>query len=175
MFETSSLGHWWRIVARNLSSMVIATVLDSGLRFVAYGIAAQRLGPEAFGLNAWMYSAAFFFGGIADFGLQTLGVREIATHRDNIAITVSRILSLKIILTLLSFLMMVLFVFVTQTTTQARWLGLIYCFSLFGISTFAWILIGLEEMHYPAIAKIANGAGVFVLVLLLIHSSEDLI
>jgi O-antigen/teichoic acid export membrane protein len=166
---------WLLTIARNFSITMLSSVMDSVLRFIAYGYLAKRLGPKAFGVNAYMYTTMLFFGSLADFGLRIFGAREIAAHPDEVEKKVSHILSLKFVFMISAFVMMQVFVVSTRSTEQEIWLGFIYGLGLFGLSTADWILIGLEQMHYTGIARLINGIGVFVLTLIFIQGPQDLL
>lgn len=166
---------WGQIVFQNFSATMVSSVVDSALRFLAYGYLARQLGPEMFGINSFMYTTTFFFGSFSDFGLRILGAREIAAHPDRAEEQVSATLSLKIVFMVAAYALMQVFVFLTRGSTQVRTLALIYGLSLFGFNTADWILMGLEQMHYLGIAKIIHGVGVFTLALILVRGPEDLL
>jgi O-antigen/teichoic acid export membrane protein len=154
---------------------MVAGVLDAGLRFLGYGYLAKQLGPEAFGINSFMYTTTFLFGSLSDFGLRILGAREIASHPDKIEEQVSVTLSLKLALMVTAYMLMQVFVWLTRDSAQVRWLAAIYGLSLFGFNAADWILMGLEQMHYLGIARILNGVGVFALIVALVQGPEDLL
>ena len=118
LIKRNILPTWLLTIARNFSVTMFSSVMDSVLRFIAYGYLAKRLGPEAFGINAYMYATMLFFGSLADFGLRIFGAREIAAHPDEVEKKVSTILSLKLVFMMTAFVVMQIFVVLTRNTGQ---------------------------------------------------------
>jgi len=165
-----------RKIIRNFSSLAISSALDRTLRFVAYSYLARVLGAEAFGMNSFAYTTFIFFSGIANFGMRTLGSREIATHRDEVKRYASNILTMRLVLSVVAFAAMQIFAGVLEQRAEARLLSLIYGASVFfSLQTVDWILMGLEEMQFVGWAIALNGVLNCGLLLTLVSGPEHLL
>jgi O-antigen/teichoic acid export membrane protein len=89
------------------------------LPFILWFIAAERLGPEKFGVFSYALAFASVFEILADLGLRDYVVREIARDRGALVLA-SRILSWRLLLVLVTMVAAVLVFEITRPTAEAR-------------------------------------------------------
>ncbi|MBN1580631.1 MAG: flippase [Anaerolineae bacterium] len=165
-----------RKIVRNFFSLAASSTLDRALRFVAYSYLARVLGVEAFGVNSFAYTAFMFFSGVGDFGIRTLGSREIATHKEDVKTYASNLWTMSLVLSVIAFVAMQIFAGVTEPRIEVKLLFLIY-----GISVLAnpriidWVLLGMEEMQFVGGIIALNGILNCGLLLFFISKPEHLL
>jgi PST family polysaccharide transporter len=120
------------------------------------------IGPEKFGLIAFAQALIQYFLIVTDYGFSLTATRRISVFRDEkkkIWQIFSAVMSVKLMLSALSFLVLVLLVYLVPRFNQDP---LVYLFS-FGVvvgNTFfpVWYLQGTEKMKYIAVINIITAA-----------------
>jgi len=148
-----------RRITKNFTSLLLSNVLSQVLILWAVVQLARVLGPEHFGKYIFAQVIALYFLYLADFGLQTLGTREVARQRETgSAPLIGRILLVRLGLAAAVYLLLLSAVWTVPMTEEVREL-----ISLFGLIVFPaallleWVFQGMEEMEYVGIGRIARG------------------
>lgn len=149
-------------IAKNtflLSSSQIATFLFG---FLYLGFLSRSLGVVNLGLYSFTMTFVYSFIPVADFGLERLVLRDISRAGEKTADYFARLLPLRVVLSLVAYLiMLVLALILGQTTRQLLYLA------IFGLSLLPYNLIFLltnfqnakEEMKYASFANAAITLG----------------
>jgi len=106
-----------RSVLRNFTAIGIAHLADRAIVFLFMVYAARVLGPQAFGEYLLIGTYIMFFSITFTAGLLPVAVREIVRHRDNPRPTFEATLSLRLVLGLLAYGLLLLLVVLAQPTT----------------------------------------------------------
>jgi O-antigen/teichoic acid export membrane protein len=115
----------------------------------------------------------FFF--ITDFGLQTLGARNIARDRAKRNYYLINILCLRSILAVISFGLLCVLALLIKKDELTKQLLLLYGLSIFTTAfLIEWVFQGLEEMKQVGVGKVLNKIIYFALILIFVRGLEDI-
>ncbi len=158
-----------RRAAKNFLSLSVAQIISRAVLFLVTIYLARTLGAAGFGRMRFAWAIVLYFMLITNLGLITLGVREVARNKDRIDNYVGNILSLRIVLALLSFFLLLAFVALIDKTTEVKCLIIFYGFYLFSYALLLeWLFQGVEKMGSVGISRILDkllyGGLVFLLV-----------
>jgi O-antigen/teichoic acid export membrane protein len=163
-------------IFKNFYFLIIGQVL-SGLIFIVTSIYAARvLGPAEFGKLGFAESVLMFFLIFVNFGLDIIGMREIARNKELSNDYAERILSLKLIFSFFSFIALLIFTLYIKKPIDTKYTIILYGLSLFPLSLFLdWFYQGIEKMQYRSLAlvirEILYATGIF----LFVHNSTQLL
>jgi O-antigen/teichoic acid export membrane protein len=159
---------------KNFSSVGISNILSQLLLFLLGAYYARILGKEYFGNISVVQQVMIYFTMIVLAGLQTFGMREVAKGTDNIANIVGDILSLRLVLAALCYILILCTaVFIRKDYVFASLLA------LYGITVIPtalnldWVYIGLQEMQHNAVYVIIKSTILFLLVFLFVSKPEN--
>lgn len=165
-----------RRILKNLAFLAIADFFNKALVFVAVAYLARTLKAEGFGKIEFAQAIAVYFMLLANQGLATFGAREIARHNSDIKRYANHILSIRLLLALLSYILLVVFTFSVPQSAEIKNLLLIYGFAMFALSlTLDWVFQGTERMEYIALAQTVNQAAYAGGLFLLVRGYEQLL
>lgn len=142
------------------------------LPFITFPYLYRVLGVEKVGLIAFAQASVQYFVLLTDYGFNLSATGKISINRDNkekVSQIFSSVITIKFLLLLVSFLVMLLFVF-TIPKFRADSLVYIYTFGIVVGSVLfpVWFFQGMEKMRYIALlnllAKLLFTVAVFVLV-----------
>ncbi|OAV39927.1 flippase [Clostridium saccharobutylicum] len=136
-------------VVRNFISLTFANVLGQVLMFISVVYTAKYFGPDNFGIINFSNTIITYFTALASFGLQSLCVLEIAKSKKNNDYKINTILSLKLILaTIVYILVIILAIFINKSIVYKLNI-LFYGLSIFPNAIYVdWIFNANEEMQY---------------------------
>lgn len=162
-----------RRTAQNLLFVALGEFLGPLLGFFILAYLARTLGVANFGMINFA-QAIFSYGLLLNYlGLPTLGTREVARSIDYPKI-VSSILSVRLFLSLLGFILISIISLVLPKSNETKTLVILYGFSLFVTSLFLdWFYQGKEAMEYLAMSRIINYLVYFLLVIITIRQQND--
>ncbi len=89
-------------VVKNTGLMLASNLFQKILKLVLVALIARMLGVSDFGLYSFVFSYVILFGILANPGLDTLNLRDIAQDKKNVKSILATALSLKIVLSLLT-------------------------------------------------------------------------
>ena len=165
-----------RRAAKNFLSLSIAQLVSQAVLFLTIIYIARTLGADGFGKIAFAQAVILYFSLIANLGLSTLGIREVARNRNNVDSYVGNILSLRLLLTALSFLLLLVFIAVIGKSPEEKSLLILFGLSLFSSALWlGWLFQAVEKMGFIAWARVLDKIFYGALVILLIKDSRQLL
>ena len=161
-----------KIVLENAISLSTLQGINYILPLIILPYLIRVIGPEKFGLIAFAQAFVQYFMILTDYGFSVLATREISLCRgqkDRLSAIFSSVMTVKIILTIVSFLILFFTVsFIPKFKND--WLvyplsfGAVVCNALFPI----WFFMGIEKMEYISRLNILAGIvyllGIFIFV-----------
>lgn len=160
-------------IAKNFLSIGSANLISQLLVFLIGTYYARILGKSNFGNISVVQAILVYFTMIALLGLQTYGTREISKNRANASIIVGDILSLRLIVSVVCFLLITIIALLNNDVTY-RTLLILYALTIFPSAlNIDWVFTGTENMHFNAFYNIIKNLIPFVLILLFLKSSKD--
>ena len=163
-----------RKLLENLSFQSIAEFAGKGLQAVYTIYLANVLGTEGYGIYGFATSIVSYFILFVSFGMDVYGSREVATNKDGVEKNVSHILSLRLFLAVISYLVLIAIVYLFFDDIVVQ-----FAILLIGINIFSnaillnWVFQGLERMGIIAVRTILVSGLSLVLVLLYVNSPDD--
>lgn len=165
-----------RKAAKNFLALSIAQIVSQAILFLIIIYIARSLGAAYFGKIAFAQAVVLYFSLIANLGLSTLGTREVARNREGIDNYVGNILSLRFLLTILSFLLLLAFATLIRIPLEEKYLLILFGLSLFSTALWlGWLFQAVEEMGFIARARILDKLLYGVLVILLVKNPGQLL
>jgi len=158
-----------RSVLKNFLSLTFADFFNKALAFLGVAYLARVLKAEGFGKIEFAQAIIVYFLLVVNQGFSVFGAREIAKDKTWIRIYVNQIMTMRLLLCLVSYILLVIFVLCINQPNEVKRLFLIYGFTLFTFSlTLDWVFQGIEKMEYVAIGRIITQVvyvgGLFLLV-----------
>ncbi|MCK4223723.1 MAG: flippase [candidate division Zixibacteria bacterium] len=158
-----------RTVSKNFLFLTFADFFNKALAFLGVVYLARVLRVEGFGKIEFAQAIMVYFLLVVNQGLSLFGVREIAKDKTRIKTYVDHIMTMRLLLSLVSYVFLVVFVLWIKQPMEVKRLLLIYGFTLFTFSlTLDWVFQGIEKMEYIALGRIINQVvyvgGLFLLV-----------
>lgn len=160
------------LFAKNLLSLSVADILSKLLNFFALLYLGRHLGPGGFGQVNFALAILAYFTMMTDLNLTTVGIRDVAKSRD-VAAYASSFVTLRLILGVLAFGLLLIFVAVFPLPRGAA--RLIVLFSLSVLPTvllLEWFFNGLERMGYLGASRVIRAATFLGLILLATATSR---
>jgi len=158
-----------RNVLKNFFSLTFADFFNKALAFLGVAYLARVLRVEGFGKIEFAQAILVYFLLVVNQGLSTFGIREIAKDKTRIKTYADQIITMRLLLSLVSYVLLVVFVLWINQPAEVKRLLLIYGFTFFTFSlTLDWVFQGIEKMEYVALGRIINQvvyvSGLFLLV-----------
>ncbi|HOK35278.1 MAG TPA: flippase [Candidatus Pacearchaeota archaeon] len=168
-----------KLIYQNSFWLGITEVISKLVGFLILIWLARYFGPELYG--KWSFALAFvtIFSVVADFGLSTLTVREIARDKSKTEDYILNITFLKIILGILSLVLMALAInFIKSNDPET--IKLVYFLGIYIIlNTFAAFFESIfranEKMQYEAICRISQSILLLILTSLFIFKKSPIL
>jgi O-antigen/teichoic acid export membrane protein len=160
-------------ITKNATLLILSDIIGKSITFFYIVIAARYLGVDDFG--SLLFAAAFtgIFAVPSDMGLSKLQIREIARDKKCASKITSNVLTLKVLLGVVTFLIIAIAInlmgYPPQVITTVYLIGISVLLNNFGISLES-VFQGFEKMEYMAIATVMNSA-ILLLGALFISSS----
>ncbi|MBI4656614.1 MAG: flippase [Elusimicrobia bacterium] len=164
-------------ILKNFLSLTSADVTMKLLSMVAIAYLARILGPGDFGKLNFALASVGYFAIIAHFGINTIGTRDIARDKQNLTFYVNNVISLKLCMGILSYMLLLIFALTMHKTMDIKYLIILYGFTLFSANVFLcdWVFQGIEKMEYQAIASIIEGILYTALILIIVKTNNNLL
>lgn len=148
-----------KLLIKNTSWLAVSETISMLILFVVTVIIARSLGDTIYGQFAFILAFAQIWQVLADFGLTMIGVRELATHKENIKKYLNNFLALKLVASILTFGLIILTVqflnkpdFIKNLIYVASGYIVLYTAAEFLRSVFR----ALEKFKYEAYIKISQ-------------------
>ena len=125
------------------------------LAFVAFAYLARLLGPDTYGDIEFALAVTLSFNLIVEGGLGLLGAREVAKDDKSVLNLTFHIVILRFLLAMGAFLLLVLFVSISNNSWQEKQLVLLYGLTLFETpGLLQWVFQAFDQMKWVAIASV---------------------
>jgi len=154
LFENRSIK---QTILKNTFWLMLSEGISKGLIFFLTVWIARYLGTEGFGVFSFVFAFVALFAILADFGLSTLTIREVAKDKSLVRKYIDNITIIKLILGLITFGLILIIVQFLGKTPEVKTLVylagiciIIQSFTQF----FQSIFRAFEKMQYEALSKI---------------------
>lgn len=138
----------------NLTRTIVLTILS----FITFPFVCRVLGDQTMGLYAWANTFVYYFLILARISIPNFAIRECVRVRDDkkaLSKKTQEFFILQSITTVLSFVLMLVFVFSVPELFSNREIIFILSINfLTGVFSFEWIYIALEKHFYMAMRSI---------------------
>ena len=145
------------------------------LGYLAIIFLARKLGADGFGRLGFAeaFFSYFIYIGIA--GVDTIATRSIARDKSLTSDYLGNVVSLKLLLCLLAYLLLTVLTLTVGVAPELKYLTVLYglCLLPIALST-EWLFQGLERMKYIGLFRVLREAAFFGGVLLVLLSSGNL-
>lgn len=140
---------------KNFFYISIGNITSQILNFAITVYIANIFGPDQFGIISFVNIVVMYFFYLASFGLYGLGVIEASNNKKSLKKTVDTIVSLRIILSLIVFILLLIVTFFIQKDKIFKIMLLINGLTILGSSFYIdWVFNGIQEMKYTSISVI---------------------
>ena len=157
-----------KTVWANFGFGLMGRLASQAFSFVIVVYLARVLGPADYGDLSWALAVVSYFNLLANFGLHTVGTREIARDQTNCQESANQILSLRVWLAILSYVLLILYGYFLVSNLRLLYLLLLYGLTLLSSSWFLdWFFVGMEDMKSLTIANMLGSllSGLFTFLL----------
>ena len=167
-----------KLISRPVKNFLFITI-GHGIRWILSFFVtvylARVLGASGFGKISFAFSIFAYGVLLSDLGLTILGTREIARRKGRIDDLTSNILSLRLVLGLISFVLLLLFSLFAPLQRDTKVLLTLYSFSIFFYAFYLdWFFRGRERMGNIAISSIITQIIYVVLVFAFVKKANDI-
>jgi len=163
-----------RKLLENLSFQSIAEFAGKGLQAIYTIYLANVLGAEGNGVYGIATSTVSYFILFVSFGIDVYGSREVATDNKNVENNVSHIFSLRLLLAIIAYTILIVFTYTFIDDILVQFATLIIGINIFSNAILLnWVFQGLERMGIIAIRTILVSGLSLILVLLYVNGPED--
>ena len=162
---------------RVISNFLALGTGETVSRLIAFSVAiylARILGAEAYGIIALAVGMSLYLGKVADFGIETSGIKEVAGAPDDIVRLASALMSARLALAAVLVTAAVSLSLFLLTEPERTVFALYSLTLLLVAASTKWIHIGLEGALPVALARVAGDALILALVLAFVHGAGDL-
>ena len=162
-------------IVANLGAGLAGRLLSQLISFFIVVYLARILGPADYGDISLAFAIVSYFELLAVFGLPTIGIREVAaTQRKSMPI-VSTIFSLRLFLSLISYLLLMIYGYLFVANTRIFHLLLLYGLTMISTAFILdWFFVGTENLQAVSIATVAGNVVNGGLTFFLINSTADI-
>lgn len=166
---------------KKITSNFLALSILQGANFllplITFPYLVRTLGVDKFGLIMFAQAFIVYFSMLADYGFNLSGIREISTHRSNqtrIRQIFSAIMTAKIFLILIGFIVMNLVVFSFEKFSVHWELYYLTYGMVLGTALFpTWFFQGIEKMRYITVLTIIAKTIFTLSIFIFVQSPED--
>jgi O-antigen/teichoic acid export membrane protein len=163
-------------VFKNYSFLASSYAASRLLTFFSLVYIARRLGVQAFGRVNFALAILTYSTLLTHLGLMTFGTREVARHPNHIRRQVNGILSLRMALTLASFLLVLVFTYLVPLDAQLKLLILLFGLSLFPTAALMdWAFKGVERMNVVGVIEIVRAVPYLLLILIWVKTPSHVV
>ncbi len=146
-------------ITKNATLLILSDVIGKSITFFYIVIAARYLGVDDFGSLLFAIAFTGIFAVPSDLGLNKLQIREIARDKKCASKITSNVLTLKLFLGAITFLLLAIVInlmgYPPQVITTVYLLGISIVLNNLGVSLES-VFQGFEKMEYMAIATVLN-------------------
>lgn len=153
------------------SSQVIARLLN----FIIVLYLVRVITPSEFGLINFAKTIALYFGLLLNIGLDQYGLKELSKDRNDKNNIIGNILSMKILLSIFSYMVLLLFIPYSWFEYDIKRLTILYGLAMIleGIGM-AWVFNALEKMKAIFYSEVIKTSLLLILIVIFVKSSLDI-
>jgi O-antigen/teichoic acid export membrane protein len=167
----------YRRLIQNFTSLSILQIANYLFPLIILPYVVRVLGPAKYGLINFAAAFIAYFNLISDYGFSLSGTKEISIIRDDkekLSKTFSVILTIKLLLSIVSFFVFVAIVyFIPFFKSNWEVYVLSYGFVIGGVLFPSWFYQGMEQMKYITIIQVIIRSILTVLIFILIKEESD--
>src|SRR5204862_10841 len=142
----------WRVLIRSFSTLAIGEVLARLAGLATVLLLARRLGPAGFGVITLGLTLVGWFGLVADSGTELLNVREVARRPDEFREIASRVLGLRLTLSIVAAGAFALGVELLARSDAVRSTVVLFALALPGLAlNLRWMVLGIHRARAIAV------------------------
>jgi PST family polysaccharide transporter len=169
----------YRKLVQNFTSLSILQIANYLFPLIVLPYVVRIIGPSKYGLINFAAAFIAYFHLICDYGFNLSGTKEISIIRndkDRLSKTFSTILTIKLILSLISFILLVVIVF-SIPIFRSNWelYLLSYGYVIGGVLFPTWFYQGIEQMRYITIIQMVIRIVLTALIFLIVKVESDYI
>lgn len=163
-----------RNVVKNTILVGISEIASKGIIALAMILLVRTLAPASYGLYSLSITLTYFFIGFLHSGFYTIGMRELAKYPHLANKYFGNITTLKIIVSIISYLILFIIVLVIDKPEDAK-----VTFLLSGLFIFIlifhidWLFRGLDKMEITSIGSILQGVTLLLLIFFIVRREND--
>lgn len=140
---------------KNFFYISVGNISSQILNFAITVYIANIFGPDQFGMISFVNIVVMYFFYLASFGMYGLGVIEASNNKKSLKNTVDTIVSLRVVLSVIVFLLLVMVTMFIDKGKTFKIMLLINGLTILGSSFYIdWVFNGIQEMKYTSISVI---------------------
>ncbi len=165
-----------RAILRNIINLSISEIVSRLLNFISYTYLARVILAEGFGILSFVIAFSSYFLLVVNFSSDIIASRETARLQSGSAMFVNEILSLRIILACVGFMLLVCMVACMHQPTEINTGLMIYGIIFFAQAVnLSWYFKGKEKTTIITFAQIFSSLVNLILVIMFVKTKADLI
>lgn len=162
-------------IIKNFFSLVVGNVISKFLTFLGFVVIARVLGPDIFGKINFVQAISLYFLILTHLGLSLLGTREIAHNKTMVTKYVNEIFTLRLLLAMISFVVLIAFAYIIKFPFETRILIILFGLSLLPMALYLdWAFKGLESMEFIGLCEALKAIILYALLIFIIKSPKDI-
>jgi len=162
-------------IIKNTMSLFTSGFISPLIATVVVVYLARVMGPGDFGAVNFAIALVAYFTLFTDMGLSFYGARETARDRSHIRDFMGSVISLRIVLTAVSFVFLLLFVYLLDKPFEIKLLIILFGLGLFPSAFLVeWAYQGMERMEYIGLSRILMRIIYVVLVICFVKRHDQL-
>jgi len=163
-----------RKILKNLFSLSLAEIANKGITLVTAAYLSRAILADGFGILGFANAITIYFVVFVVLGFNTVGIREVAKSQENIPKIVNAILSIRLLIAVISFVIYVFIVIGLDRPLSVKWVLLIASLNFFSYATMLdWFYQGIEKMEIQALRQVVTGLLTLIGTVLLVHNTSD--
>ncbi len=167
----------YRSLIQNFTSLSFLQIANYLFPLIVLPYVVRVLGPAKYGLINFAAAFIAYFNLISDYGFNLSGTKEVSIIRDDkerLSKTFSTIITIKLLLSIISFLVFISIVYFIPFFKENWEVYLLsYGFVIGGVLFPGWFYQGMEQMKYITIIQVFVRSIVTVLIFILIKEEND--
>ena len=166
----------WNTILKSFISLSGGELLSKGIAFITTIYLARVISPEGFGILGYTTAFVSYFLLFIDFGFDVISVKKIANDKSIISKYVNNIISFRILLASLFFIILAMVVLLLNETLIIKLALLLTGVNLFVQAfTTEFVFQATEKIKYLSIKVVAKNVIILALVLLFVKSISDVL
>lgn len=165
-------------VVKNSSFLILTSIITNLMMFLLTLFTARYLGTYNFGLISSALSVIGIFGVFCDLGLGMYAIQKVSRNHDLTSKYFGTAFVLRVILTIFTVIVYVLFTFIGGFKDEAFWVMIVIGIYMFinSLTTFYYSMYqSNEQMHFQTIVNTVYSVGVFLVALIFIYMGGDVV